>query len=74
MRLPGERSGHPESGELEKRVSMGHTCPKCGSKIIDRVKRQDLLERLVLFLRRKRVYRCLDCDYRFYDSPQTNLR
>jgi DNA-directed RNA polymerase subunit RPC12/RpoP len=53
---------------------MGHVCPKCGSKIIDRVKRQDLLERLVLFLRCKRVYRCLDCDYRFYDRPQTKPR
>jgi len=52
---------------------MGHMCPKCGSKIIERVKRQDLLERLVSFLRSKRVYQCLDCDYRFYDSPQTKL-
>lgn len=53
---------------------MGHRCPKCGSKLIERAKRQDLLERLVLFLRRKRPYKCLDCDYRFYDSPHAKLR
>jgi DNA-directed RNA polymerase subunit RPC12/RpoP len=50
---------------------MGYMCPKCGSKIIERVKRQDLLERLLPFLRRKLVYRYLYC---FYDSPLTKLR
>ncbi len=58
----------------DERVTMDHTCPKCGSKIIDRVKREDLLERLLLMLRRKHVYRCRDCDYRFYDRPQTKPR
>jgi len=46
-----------------------HVCPKCQSKAIDRAPRQDLLERLIPMLRRKRLYRCRDCDYRFYDRP-----
>ena len=46
-----------------------HVCPKCQSRAIARVARGDVLERLILMLRRKRPYRCLDCDYRFYDRP-----
>ena len=46
-----------------------HVCPKCQSGAIARVARGDVLERLILMLRRKRPYRCLDCDYRFYDRP-----
>jgi len=45
-----------------------HVCPKCHSKAIERV-HQDVLERLTLMLRRKRRYRCLDCDHRFSDRP-----
>ena len=50
-------------------MTMEHVCPKCQSKEIDRVPRQDILERLILMLRRKRLYRCRDCDYRFHDHP-----
>jgi len=46
-----------------------HVCPECRSKAIERAHRQDVLERLILKLRRKRRYRCLDCDHRFYDRP-----
>ena len=51
-------------------MTTEHVCPKCQSKVaIDRAPRQDLLERLIPMLRRKRRYRCRDCDYRFYDRP-----
>jgi transposase len=46
-----------------------HVCPECRSKAIERVPRQDVFERLILMLRRRRRYRCLDCDTRFYDYP-----
>jgi DNA-directed RNA polymerase subunit RPC12/RpoP len=46
-----------------------HVCPKCQSKAIDRVPRQDILERLILRVRRRRLYRCLDCDHHFHDRP-----
>ncbi len=50
-------------------MTTEHVCPKCQSKAIDRAPRQDILERLIVILRRKRRYRCRDCDYRFYDRP-----
>ncbi len=50
-------------------MTKEHVCPKCQSREIDRVPRQDVLERFILMLRRKQRYRCLDCDYRFYDRP-----
>jgi transposase len=46
-----------------------HVCPECRSKAIERLHREDVFERLILMLRRKRRYRCLDCDNRFYDCP-----
>jgi transposase-like protein len=49
-------------------LMKGHVCPKCNSKAIERV-HQDVLERISLMLRRKRRYRCLDCDHRFCDRP-----
>jgi len=48
-----------------------HTCPKCQSKAIDRVPRKDVLERFISKMRRKRLYRCLDCNHRFRDRPLT---
>jgi DNA-directed RNA polymerase subunit RPC12/RpoP len=48
-----------------------HTCPKCQSKAIDRVHRNDLLERFLSKMRGKRLYRCLDCDHHFKDRPLT---
>jgi len=61
--LPGSLSPWVDAMTTE------HVCPKCQSKEIDRVARQDILERLILMLRRKRLYRCRDCDYRFNDHP-----
>jgi transposase len=46
-----------------------HVCPECRSKAIERVHQQDVFERLTLMLRRRRRYRCLECDNRFYDRP-----
>ena len=46
-----------------------HVCPNCQSKVIIRVERGDVLERLLLKVRRKLPYRCLDCDHRFFDHP-----
>jgi len=37
-----------------------------------RVPPQDILERLALKLRRKRAYRCLECDRRFHDRPRSH--
>jgi hypothetical protein len=45
-----------------------HVCPKCQSREIDRLP-LDMVERLILFLRRKRLYRCRECDHRFRDRP-----
>ncbi len=50
-------------------MTTQHACPKCHSTAIDRVPREDIPERLILMLRRKQVYRCLDCGQRFYDRP-----
>jgi len=45
-----------------------HVCPTCQSKEIDRVP-LDMVERFILWLRRKRLYRCRECDHRFRDRP-----
>ena len=50
-------------------MTREHVCPKCHSKAISRAPHEDVLERLILILRRKHVYRCLECDRRFYDRP-----
>jgi DNA-directed RNA polymerase subunit RPC12/RpoP len=45
-----------------------HICPKCSSEEIVRVRRavlRDYVNRLLGW----RVYRCADCDTRFYDRP-----
>src|SRR5712664_2245626 len=46
-----------------------HVCPMCQSTNIDRVPSGDALERLVLWCRRKRSYRCRDCGHGFSDFP-----
>ena len=48
-------------------MTTEHVCPKCQSRAVTRIPRQDFLERLVLKLRRQRLYRCLHCNYRFHD-------
>lgn len=50
-------------------MTRKHVCPKCQSKAIRRVQAEDVLDRLILKLRRKQAYHCLDCDRRFYDRP-----
>ena len=55
-------------------VMREHVCPECHSKHITRAIRNDFLERLMLMLRRKRVYRCLECDHRFHDHPISGQR
>jgi len=50
-------------------MNRAHVCPKCQSTAISRARHDDLLERLLLMLRRKAAYRCADCDHRFYDRP-----
>jgi DNA-directed RNA polymerase subunit RPC12/RpoP len=50
-------------------MTREHVCPKCQSKAISRAPHEDVLERVILILRRKHVYRCLECDRRFYDRP-----
>jgi ribosomal protein L37AE/L43A len=55
-------------------MTRKHVCPKCQSKAVSRAPHEDVLERLILMLRRKQVYRCLDCDKRFYDRPLAKQR
>jgi hypothetical protein len=43
-----------------------HSCPKCGGTTIDRVRR-NLFQRFVL--RRRRPYRCVECQHQFLDAP-----
>jgi len=50
-------------------MTREHVCPRCQSKAISRAPHEDVLERLILMLRRKHAYRCLECDQRFYDRP-----
>jgi len=49
-------------------MTRKHVCPKCGSRAIQREPPADVLERLIVTLRRKQVY-CIDCDRRFSDRP-----
>jgi hypothetical protein len=50
-------------------MTTEHVCPKCRSKVITRSVPKDVKDRLMLKLRRKHPYRCLDCNHRFYDRP-----
>jgi hypothetical protein len=45
----------------------GLVCRKCESREVVRVERGDALERLMLKIRGRLPYRCLDCDHRFLD-------
>ena len=40
-------------------------CPRCGSTDVRRLHRRGFLERVFLWLRRRRPYRCEACDKRF---------
>jgi len=74
------RASQPRWLRIERQDSLAfamtrkHACPKCQSKAISRAPHEDVLERLILMLRRKQVYRCLDCDKRFYDRPLAKQR
>jgi hypothetical protein len=61
--------GFSRSVVLGNAMKTGHVCPKCQSREIARVERGDVLERLILKLRRRLPYRCFNCDHRFLDSP-----
>jgi hypothetical protein len=50
-------------------VTTTHVCPKCQSRAIVRLGRGDVVDRLILKVKRKLPYRCLDCDHRFLDRP-----
>ena len=50
-------------------MTTAHVCPNCKSTVITRSVPKDAKDRLMLALRRKRPYRCLDCNHRFYDRP-----
>ena len=65
-----EAVAQPSSATLcADEMTRKHVCPECGSKAIEREPPADVLERLILMLRRKQVYRCIDCDRRFSDRP-----
>lgn len=61
--------GDPLEATLDRAMARVHVCPKCQSRVIVRVERGDMLERLKLKMVRKLPYRCLDCDHRFFDRP-----
>jgi hypothetical protein len=64
--------GFSSTLNLGDAMKTEHVCPKCESKEIVRVGRSgDLLDRLVLEVRRKRPYRCFDCDHHFLDRPMS---
>ena len=45
-----------------------HSCPRCGSDDVERVRRGRTLDRLASLVG-WRVYRCIVCGTRFYDRP-----
>jgi hypothetical protein len=49
-------------------LAAQHTCPICLSDHIERTPRHGILDHLARLLR-WRVYRCRDCETRFYDLP-----
>jgi len=57
------------TGGLDDRGRKRHVCSQCQSRIVVRVERGNVMERLVLKIRGKLPYRCLDCDHRFLDRP-----
>jgi len=46
-------------------VSNKRICPHCGSKAVQRTRRQGLYIRLVCFIRNVRPFRCDSCDHLF---------
>ena len=46
-----------------------HVCQKCQSRKIAREEREEILDRLILRVRGRQSYRCLDCGYSFLDRP-----
>lgn len=60
------------SVSLDDAMRIGHVCRQCQSTEIVRVERGGTLERLMLKVRGKLPYRCLDCDHRFLDRPASS--
>ena len=58
----------PGALDLTRRIDKRARVSQVPQQAIERV-HQDVLGRLALMLRRKRRYRCLDCDHRFCDRP-----
>src|SRR5262245_42836515 len=52
----------------------GHTCPSCLGGAVQRIRRQGVLERLILAALRCRPYRCIACECKFYDRPLNRPR
>jgi hypothetical protein len=61
--------GIGNSVSLDNAATRGHVCRKCQSHTVVRVDRGNLFDRLILTLRGKLRYRCLDCGHRFLDRP-----
>ena len=59
-------SGRVSPDHVRKDV---HVCQKCNSRRIAREEQGDIFERLMLKVRGRLPYRCLDCDHRFLDLP-----
>lgn len=51
-----------------KTYEAAHTCPICLSQYIERASRRGVLDHMARLLR-WRVYRCQECEARFYDVP-----
>jgi predicted RNA-binding Zn-ribbon protein involved in translation (DUF1610 family) len=73
-RISSPSAARPASVEVAilhpvRDLKAKHMCPECQSTAIVRLGRGDVLERLILKMRRKLPYRCLDCDHRFLDRP-----
>ena len=52
---------------LAATMATAHVCPNCKGKVITRSVPKSAKDRLMLKLRSKHPYRCLDCNHRFYD-------
>jgi len=59
------------SGTVSRDYDRGtmHVCGNCQSRKIAREEQGDMLDRLMLKVRGRLPYRCLDCDHRFLDRP-----
>jgi len=56
-------------GSLPDEPRPSHTCPRCGSRAIERHPPRSVWLRLAIRLTGRRVYQCRDCGRRFYNRP-----